>query len=151
LKRRLSRAVRAAIALSVTVTGALFISIPAAQAYTCSARQQGIYYNSGGVSHASLTVLSTCSDGRLHFYGVIYDDKCDARAGDIALVGDPLDLGPGGYYQDWGYNAFAGNGCGTHSSFSGSETKLLYGHLQIGVGACNTFTCANWSFFDMYF
>jgi hypothetical protein len=138
------------MALTVTLTGVLFISVAAAQAYTCSGARSATYYNASGVSHVSITVYPTCSDGQMHFSGIIYDDKCDAREGQLALVGDPLDSGFGTFEQ-WEYGAYAGNGCGTHSSFSGHEAELYSpADLEIGIGACST-TCATWTINDMYF
>lgn len=129
------RALSGASALTLALGGALVLAGGPAQAATCSHGLIETLYADGGVSHASLSLSWGCSDGKVHWSGTLYDDKCDAMAGRIAFIGGFVD----GQGSDWEWAANAGNGCGTHSTFGGSKPTPLDHGLQVDIYAENTF------------
>lgn len=89
-----------------------------------------------GVASASLTFYPRCSDNRSHWSGVIRDTSCDARSGKVLLTSWAWSSGHA--YQ-------ANNGCGTSSSFSGSDRALSSPwEVWVSVGACNSLTCSGY-------
>jgi len=79
-----------------------------------------------------------CSDGRDHWNGTLYDTKCDAHSAKLVMAGDVIDPTAdnplGGAI--WTWNATDSNGCGTYTTFSGSEPAAS-SDVVAGVGNCN--------------
>ena len=121
--------------VAVTLGGTLFLAVGQAQAVTCTHSASHTITNSTGVSHATFTISYGCSDGDVHMSGTIYDDKCDARAGIIQFEGGYV---PGLLDAEWEYTAKAGNGCGTHSTFSGARSVPSVAVVYVDVRSCNS-------------
>jgi len=142
------------LALAVLSGGAVALGGTAAQAasYTCVHSKSITVYNTGGVSHVVMTAHWQCSDGNFHASGTLYDDKCDAREAHLVMTANGVLLpdGQDDFYDQWEYQAWAGNGCGTHSSFTVTRPAVeigpnsTQGDVQILVGACST-TCSDYT------
>lgn len=88
------------------------------------------------VASAEVTFYPRCGDNQAHWHGVIRDTKCDARSGKVILWAIP---------EYWSHAYQANNGCGTSSSFSGSDRALNSPwQLQVAVGACNSWSCSGY-------
>jgi hypothetical protein len=132
-KNFLRRALSGASVAAITLGGTLFLVAGPAQAFTCAHSANHSLTNSTGVSHANFTVSYGCSDGKLHWSGTLYDDKCDSRAARISIYSGFIEsLG-----DQWEWSANAGNGCGTHSTFSGSDPAPNDGEITVDVYAAN--------------
>jgi hypothetical protein len=119
-----------------------------AMAYSCSSPHIESLY--GAVSSLNLTYYSNCSDGRVHWSGVLSDTSCDGRAARVVLSGDQFFLLDGTYVSAWDDGFSATGGCGTSSSFSGSDFALSSPwRVTIWLGACGT-TCSDWDTGYMY-
>jgi hypothetical protein len=130
------RALSAASVAAIALGGTLFLAAGQAQAVTCTHVGSHTITNSTGVSHATFTLSYGCSDGNVRVSGTIYDDKCDARAGEAQIYGGGQ---PGFEDPDWTFVAKAGNGCGTHSTFSITKPfPLTQPTLTVNVYACNS-------------
>jgi hypothetical protein len=151
------RALQVILAVALTSGGAVMAGSTAAQAasYTC-AHSQNITVNSAwGVSHVVMTARWQCTDGKFHSSGTLYDDKCDARAGRLAVTANGYYLPDQEYYRQWDWDTNAGNGCGTYSTFSMSEPAVEVspgapqGDVKIQVGACNGTSCSNYTSYEL--
>jgi hypothetical protein len=136
----LRRALSGASLAAVTLGSTLFLVAGPAQALTCVHSISHAITNSTGVSHATFTISYGCSDKKIHMSGTIYDDKCDSRAGQIDFYGGFV---PGFADPDWTYTGKAGNGCHTHSTFSGSKLNPVVPSITVNVYACNSTSCAD--------
>jgi hypothetical protein len=132
--RRAARSILSALAVGGLALAAQVTATTPAQAYTCSGGQS--VNIDAGVASASLTFYPRCSDGRSHWSGVIRDTRCDARSGKIMLTS---------WAWVGGHAYQANNGCGTSSSFSGSDRALSSPwEVWASVGACNSTSCSGY-------
>jgi hypothetical protein len=128
--------------VAMVAAGVLVVAGPA-QAYTCSGGRTITV--TGDVSRTTITFYPQCSDGKSHWNGTLWDTRCDARSARVGLVANQRY----GYWQwDHGYNA--GNGCGSSSTYAGSDRSVLaYAGsnwiVEVGVGACSV-SCSSFTF-----
>jgi hypothetical protein len=105
------------------------IAAAPAQAYTCSGTRH-VRVN-GDVSQLDYYFSPSCSDGRSHIWGTIYDVACDSRQayGFMSIQHQELPHSP--WYAVWNTEVHADNGCGTSSTFSRSgPVPLTYPYTR---------------------
>jgi hypothetical protein len=125
------------------------LSPPPAQAHACWGGQSITVSQS--VASADVTFYPLCSDNRSHWHGVIRDTRCDSRAGKVLLMANPAFPPGGGVDSVWTHAYSAPNGCGTEASFSGSDLGLgSPWRLLVRVGACNTWSCSDYTSGSLY-
>lgn len=134
MKGRVARAALSGLAVGCLAVTPQVAGASPAQAYTCSGGRNVTV--DAGVASATLTFYPKCSDNKAHWSGVIRDTACDARSGKVVLT-------------SWAWNSGhayqANNGCGTSSSFSGSDRGLTSPwEVWVNVGACNSLTCSGY-------
>jgi hypothetical protein len=136
------RLVMTIAAFALTLTAAVATS-PPAQAYTCSGGRTLTV--TGTASRTTITFYPECSDNRSHWHGTLWDTSCDAKAARVSLIANQAF----GYWQ-WDRAHTAGNGCGTSASYSGSDASVIDYRgsswlVEVGVGACNFWSCVNFT------
>jgi hypothetical protein len=141
-QRSWSRFLRSLAVVALAAAASLAVTGPA-QAYTCSGGRSITV--TGDVSKVSVTFYPECSDNLSHWSGTLYDTKCDGRSARAVLVANQAY----GYWQ-WAHGYNAGNGCGTSSTFRGSDRSVIdYWGLswvvEVSAGACNTWSCSSYA------
>jgi hypothetical protein len=124
----------AIVAAALTVPQTLLTASPA-QAHTCSPAHSRSFTADDGVARAQVTFYPRCGDGRSHWHGTVWDTLCDARAGRFYIIANPIETA-----QQWGHHYNVPNGCGTSTTFSGSDQYVgvvTTWHVVVGVLACN--------------
>lgn len=149
LKHAFKRLV-ARIAVVVIPAGTLVAVMAApALAYSCTNGQGILITQSQNLSSANVTFYPKCSDNRAHFSGWIHDIACDNRAGRLVLEANGY-FYPDGYRDEWGHVYNASNGCGTTTTFSGTDVALTSPwQFTIDVGACSI-TCSSYTERTLY-
>lgn len=113
---------RFAVALIVILLAAALAGIGTASpayAYTCSWRS-ATYTHPDGVAKVSFRFGPSCSDGRSHIEGTIYDTLCDGRTAVVEFDGQRYRTQlPVGWEHFLDLTYRASNGCGSNSTFSG--------------------------------
>ncbi|HET7018180.1 MAG TPA: hypothetical protein VFI65_29955 [Streptosporangiaceae bacterium] len=135
----LRRATHLVAAVSLAMTGLLALGTTEAQAaYNCNHGEGSWVYGPG--AKVDIFVYWGCSDNRDHWNGTVYDTKCDAHAGHVEVAADlsidPTVDGFDSSHAQWVWSATAGNGCGTWTTFSGSDPSAL-DEITVGTANCN--------------
>jgi hypothetical protein len=131
-----------AVAVMTMVAAGILAAAGPAQAYSCSGGHTISVV--GDVSRTTITFYPQCSDGKSHWNGTLWDTKCDGRSARLSLVANQAY----GYWQ-WAHAYNAGNGCGSSSTYVGSDRSVIaYAgsswSVEVAVGACS-WSCANFT------
>lgn len=133
-KLRMPRLRKRTVALAVVLGLLPVIGLAApAQAASCSGWR--LYYLDAGPAAASVWISDTCSDGRIHLDGTVYDESCDNRTARLNLrFWEDGDLN-GVFWPYRTENVYAG-GCGTSKYYEFNTVDRTSISNDMYVRAC---------------
>jgi hypothetical protein len=145
MKRGFVRGLEVLMTAALASAAVLVVSSPA-QAYTCSRGISKTVYHDHGVAKVNINFRASCTDGRVHWDGVVYDTLCDGRAARTFLMSPWTPIPGSPAFESPVYTT--SNGCGTSSSFKGSSNSPGADAADIWLSACNAW-CADYDMEDL--